>query len=471
MAAKNSGRNWIFTLNNYNDTEVEALKRMVESETAIFICFGYERGTQGTPHLQGYVEFGSVKTLSAIKRIPGLMRSHLETRSPKSTKLKTVSYCAKELAVRLHTLGAISSKVLEAYRSGYEEIFIEELSNEEETIPSKFTLKKGTLCRVPSKFEGIERPATEGYESFDKARKMIETEAYAEWRDVVKRCMPEHEYVPNPTFSEDNNVALKFNYDQATEYYKMYYYESGDWEHNQKKAIAKLEGKGKLGNQGKRNDLEGIKEMVRNGASLSEVIEAAESYQAVCFGRIMIANRAPTKRPKPKVFWVTGPSGYGKTTLAFDSVIGRVWTSSKDCQWFDGYDGQETVIFDDFRPDNIRAEFLFRLMDGNPLLVPIKGGFVEWKPKYIWVTSIKHPSHCYSEVEDSNNVQLLRRITKLITVTKPPDIVEEVTDDDEEYVKMMAKLSTMSDRYNVGEATNLEHTEESDMDFLTRSSK
>lgn len=65
-------RNWIFTINNYNDNDEKQLKEL----TNVYVLYAYEVGDSGTPHLQGYLyskEKISRKALS--KKLP---KAHLE---------------------------------------------------------------------------------------------------------------------------------------------------------------------------------------------------------------------------------------------------------------------------------------------------------------------------------------------------------------------------------------------------------
>ena len=57
--------------------------------------------------------------------------------------------------------------------------------------------------------------------------------------------------------------------------------------------------------------------------------------------------------------------------------------SSSKMDWFDGYIGQDTAIFDDFRASGNRFSYILRIIDRYPMDVPVKGGFVYWNPKYI----------------------------------------------------------------------------------------
>jgi len=81
-------RGWCYTLNNYTEEERDALRAL----KSVYHVFGYERGEEGTPHLQGYVHFQHQKTLSAVKKI--MPRAHLEPRM--GTVDQAVEYCKKE---------------------------------------------------------------------------------------------------------------------------------------------------------------------------------------------------------------------------------------------------------------------------------------------------------------------------------------------------------------------------------------
>jgi len=81
-------RSWCFTINNYTEDERDALR----NGKYAYMVFGYERGVEGTPHLQGYVHLLQAKTLSAMKKI--MPRAHLEIRM--GTVDQAVEYCKKE---------------------------------------------------------------------------------------------------------------------------------------------------------------------------------------------------------------------------------------------------------------------------------------------------------------------------------------------------------------------------------------
>jgi len=81
-------RAWCYTLNNYTEEERDALRSLKST----YHVFGYERGVEGTPHLQGYVQFQNAKTLSAVKKL--IPRAHLEAR--KGTINQAVDYCKKD---------------------------------------------------------------------------------------------------------------------------------------------------------------------------------------------------------------------------------------------------------------------------------------------------------------------------------------------------------------------------------------
>lgn len=127
------------------------------------------------------------------------------------------------------------------------------------------------------------------------------------------------------------------------------------------------------------------------------------------------------KREKPIVLWFYGQTGSGKTRtaveLARESGL-RWWISSDpELKWFDGYDGQEYVIIDDFRRQGIKFNWMLRLTDRYQIQVQIKGGFTWWKPKVIIFTCPVNVRECYTYIDKDgeqqewdNLEQFIRRI-------------------------------------------------------------
>jgi len=80
--------NWCFTLNNYDDSEVEAVKAL----KCRYLVFGFEVGKNETPHLQGLICFKSQVSFKSIKKkIP---RAHVEPK--RGTFEEASNYCKKD---------------------------------------------------------------------------------------------------------------------------------------------------------------------------------------------------------------------------------------------------------------------------------------------------------------------------------------------------------------------------------------
>ncbi len=84
-----SYRSWCFTLNNFSDADIEAVRGWSDVRR---ITVGIEVGESGTPHLQGAVTFCHPKRLSAVKKL--IPRAHLEKMNAKDDK--AFDYCRKE---------------------------------------------------------------------------------------------------------------------------------------------------------------------------------------------------------------------------------------------------------------------------------------------------------------------------------------------------------------------------------------
>lgn len=90
-----SSRNWVFTINNYTSEDLDKCEALVENKECRYIIWGFENApTTGTPHMQGYVEFGKVmRTGAACKALGG--RASMKPKSKKSTREQARDYCKK----------------------------------------------------------------------------------------------------------------------------------------------------------------------------------------------------------------------------------------------------------------------------------------------------------------------------------------------------------------------------------------
>jgi len=149
----------------------------------------------------------------------------------------------------------------------------------------------------------------------------------------------------------------------------------------------------------------------------SHGIEVIKYSRGLSYVRNMLVE--PRTKP-PKVFWLHGPTGVGKTKLSvsigLDRYEGRTWQSSGDLKWFTDYDGESVAIFDDFRSKHCDFAFLLRVLDRYPFKVPLKNGFAEWNPDVIFITCPYSPQALFAVrqehlPEDVN--QLIRRIETL----------------------------------------------------------
>lgn len=85
-------RNFVFTYNNPEDTPSSFSEKLNVLKPTYWV-FQLERGEQGTPHFQGYVEMKNARTYSSVKAKLG-QSIHLEGR--KGTAMEAANYCKKE---------------------------------------------------------------------------------------------------------------------------------------------------------------------------------------------------------------------------------------------------------------------------------------------------------------------------------------------------------------------------------------
>lgn len=96
--------------------------------------------------------------------------------------------------------------------------------------------------------------------------------------------------------------------------------------------------------------------------------------------------------PKEVLYW-WGPTGCGKTRAAHE--LGHCYEpirAGKGTIWWDGYAGEEIVLFDDIRSDDVRLSDVLRWTDGRNFVAQVKGGTVAVTAKTFVFTS-NDPAH------------------------------------------------------------------------------
>jgi len=195
---------------------------------------------------------------------------------------------------------------------------------------------------------------------------------------------------------------------------------------------------GTLPTPGKRNDIHAAVEELQKGKSIRELAtsDVTSAVSVVKFHRGLTFLRGILSPPRdpdtpPKIYWLHGPTGSGKTRSAFEfgaSHVSRpedIWIShSAELKWFCGYDGQSVVILDDFRSKGVKFNFLLRILDRYPMSVEIKGGSVNWNPTYILITTCHDidgtfASRAQHRPEDLE--QLKRRVTDVFEFPSDSD--------------------------------------------------
>lgn len=166
--------------------------------------------------------------------------------------------------------------------------------------------------------------------------------------------------------------------------------------------------------QGKRSDFADIREAVVSGKSMGEICFLATGYQALKAAELMqkyIGPQRAVSRELHKVIWLHGPSGSGKSEWIYENYPSAYRPLyGKDQIWYDGYQGEDTIVFDDFRGNLMKFTDLLRLTDIFPLRVQGKGTSYHLLARTFIFSCPETADRCYSGVGDI--YQLTRRITE-----------------------------------------------------------
>lgn len=128
-----------------------------------------------------------------------------------------------------------------------------------------------------------------------------------------------------------------------------------------------------------------------------------------------------------RVLW--GEAGSGKTRYVHEQCDPKdlyVYTHNQghNC-WYDGYNGQSNILFDDFYGGQVSYSEVLRLWDGYSTRLQVKGSTVWAKWNTVWITSNVCPCKWYSNPRAWDQQAFRRRITSIEKWGNVPDCNHE----------------------------------------------
>lgn len=192
--------------------------------------------------------------------------------------------------------------------------------------------------------------------------------------------------------------------------------------------------RGKVCEQGKRNDLEEIADLVKTGGVKAIIEQRADAF--IKYGKNIERLAELLVKPrseKPTVTWLWGATGTGKTRFATDNNTANYYIWNCSSKWWNGYNQQERIVIDDYTWDGSDTGFryLLRLLDRYSIQVETKGGMVHINSPQIFITCEFPPQSIFQQGNQLN--QLLRRVDNVIEMTRGDVIYDDdivINDDD-----------------------------------------
>lgn len=181
---------------------------------------------------------------------------------------------------------------------------------------------------------------------------------------------------------------------------------------------------GKFSSQGKRSDIDLIRDKIKKGASMYKIAEehfgdyiryyrGFKEYKTECH-----KEQCKGRRENFKVSLITGCSGKGKTTYVLDkfgddNVFIVDFANGKE--WWDGYEGELIVLFDDYN-NNLPIERLLVLLQKFKCRIPVKCGFTYAKWVEVWITTNLDLDEIHPDIRPKHREGLENRIKFLYTI-------------------------------------------------------
>lgn len=253
---------------------------------------------------------------------------------------------------------------------------------------------------------------------------------YDEFKDVIRGIAWGKEVCPKTGREHNQGYVQMFSQSRYTAIQKMIkskcHFEVMFGSINDNEAYCSKENRyTKLGafvSRGYRSDMHSIKDEIKNGASLYDIMENytgqfVRMSNGITKMKELIDEKKSQEWRDVKVTTLTGEAGVGKTSYVYKKYgYAEVFTIDGGCDpkfLFNGYAGQDVLLIDDFN-GWVKYTTMLRILDGHPLPLNVKNGrtFARWTK--IYITSNVVPRKWYLKIYEN----FKRRIHECLLVTK-----------------------------------------------------
>lgn len=166
-------------------------------------------------------------------------------------------------------------------------------------------------------------------------------------------------------------------------------------------------------NQGERTDIDDMKEC----KTMRDAFETGHNTQCIQYFKEYIKYYEQPRRLKPTCYWYFGSTGRGKSRLArlIANYWGKYYVKSDASKWWDGYDGEQIIIIDDYDPKSWAISYndLLHICDRYEHRVETKGGSRQFKGLRIFITTQLEVRHTFFSEEVGCIKQLERRVEQI----------------------------------------------------------
>lgn len=165
----------------------------------------------------------------------------------------------------------------------------------------------------------------------------------------------------------------------------------------------------------KKTDIERARDAIKEGANMRVIMEQHAGVLNRCpeFINTCFTYLGQKRDFKTKVIIYWGPSRDDKTHKAImenmDHYVKRGWQ-----KWWNGYYGQECVIWDEFVPQNCTFQYWKGICDAYECQVEVKGGMTQFISKKIIFTSNINPKDWFKFNNKDEEYSFWWRIDEIV---------------------------------------------------------